>query len=96
MLIEAPYKSQDTVTVKTTAGDELVGRFIEENDKEVVIEKPLALMATAQGMGLAPFAFTIPPDARIKLNRSAVLFVHKTETEMAKQYVQNVSGIQMV
>lgn len=96
MIIEAPYKVNDTVTVKTTAGDELVARFVEENDKTVTLQKPLALMATQQGMGLAPFAFTIPMDAKIKLNKSAVLFVHKTDTEMAKQYIASTSGIQMV
>lgn len=95
MIIETPYKTNDTVTLKTTAGEEIVGRFIEENDKTVTIQKPLALMATPQGVGLAPFAFTIPQDAKIALNKSAILFVHKTEKDMANQYIQNTSGIQM-
>jgi hypothetical protein len=46
-------------------------------------------------MGLAPFAFTIPQDAKIKLNKSTVVFVCKTEPEMAKQYISSTTGIQM-
>jgi hypothetical protein len=96
MIIEAPYKANDTVTIKTTGGDELVARFVEENDKTVTIQKPLALMATPQGIGLGPFTFTVGPDAKIKLNKNAILFVHKTDSDMAKQYVSSTSGIQMV
>jgi hypothetical protein len=93
MIIEAPYKSQDVVTIKTTAGEEIVGRFIEENDKTVTVQKPLALMATAQGIGLGPFSFTVAPDAKIKLNKNAILFVHKTESDMAKQYMSSTTGL---
>lgn len=96
MIIETPYKQNDTITIKTVGGDELVARFIEENDKTVTIQKPLALMATPQGIGLGPFTFTVNPDAKIKLNKDAVLFVHKTDGEMARQYVSSTSGLQMI
>jgi hypothetical protein len=96
MIIETPYKANDTITIKTAGGDELVARFVEENDKHITIQKPLALMATPQGIGLGPFTFTVNPDAKIKLNKDAVLFVHKTDSEMAKQYVSSTSGLTMV
>ena len=95
MIIEAPYKQHDTVTIKTAAGEEVVARFVEETANEITVEKPLAIVATQQGIGLGPFAFTIAQDAKIKINKNTVLFVHKTEAEMAKQYTQNTSGIQM-
>lgn len=95
MIIEAPYKQYDTITIKTTAGEEIVARFIEENDKTITIEKPLALMPTSQGIGLGPFAFTINPSSKIKINKSAVLFTHKTDAEMAKQYVSSTTGLHM-
>jgi len=96
MIIEAPYKHLDTVTIKTAAGEELVCRFLEENDKTITVQKPMALMPTQQGIGLGPFAFTINQDSKIKLNKSAILFVHKTDAEIAKQYVSSTSGLAMV
>lgn len=96
MIIEAPYKQNDTVTIKTTAGEEIVARFVEENATTVTVQKPMAIMATQQGIGLGPLAFTVNPDAKIKLNKNATLFVHKTDSEMAKQYVSSTSGIQMM
>jgi hypothetical protein len=95
MIIETPYKATDTVTIKTTGGEEVVSRFVEEDDKSITVEKPMAIMATQQGIGLGPFSFTINPDARVKINKSAVLVVHKTDAEMAKQYVSSTTGIQL-
>ena len=97
MIIETPYKQNDTITIKTNAGDEVIARFVEENDKTITVQKPLVLMMTPQGgVGLGNFAFTIPQDTKLTLNKSGVLFVHKTDSEMAKQYVQSTSGITMV
>lgn len=95
MIIETPYKANDTITIKTTGGDEIVARYVEENDKAILVSKPLALMATQQGMGLAPYAFTIPQDSKLSLNKSAVVFVCKTDPEMAKQYMTSTTGIQL-
>ena len=96
MIIETPYKAKDTITIKTFAGEELLGRFVEEDDKSITIEKPMAIMASGQGIGLGPFTFTISPDSKIKLNKNGCLLIHKTDSEMAKQYVSNTSGIQMI
>jgi len=96
MIIETPYKATDTITVRTSAGEEIVARFVEENNETITVNKPLALQATQQGIGLGPFAFTVDPDSKIKLNKNAILFVHKTEESMAKQYISSTSGIQMV
>ncbi len=93
MIIEAPYKATDTVTIRTTAGEEIVGRFVEEDANSIKITKPLALQASQQGIGLGPWVFTVDPASTIKLNKSAVVFVHKTEAEIAKQYTSQTTGI---
>ena len=96
MIIETPYKALDAITLKTTGGEEVVARFIEEDAQTITIEKPLAVMATPQGLGLGPFCFTVNPSAKVKINKSTLVFVHKTDGEMAKQYISSTTGIQMV
>ena len=95
MIIEAPYKQNDTVTMKTTGGEEIVARFVEENADTITVQKPMAIMATGQGIGLGPFAFTLNPDSKVKINKHSLLFVHKTDGEMAKQYVASTTGLQL-
>ena len=96
MLIEAPMKDGDTVTIKTFNGDELVARLVETKANTYVISKPLAIMATQQGLGLGPYTFTVNPDSKIEINKNAVIFIAKTDGEMAKQYISSTSGIKLV
>ena len=96
MIIEKPLAAGDTVTIKTTAGEEIVARLVEAKPNSYVVAKPLAVMATQQGIGLGPLAFTINPETKVEINSSAVLFMAKTDTEMAKQYASSTSGIQLV
>jgi hypothetical protein len=95
MIIEAPYKSNDTVTIKTVGGEEVVARYVEENSDVITIERPMSVIATQQGAGLVPFAFTIHPKSKVKLNKHAVVFIHKTDDEMGKQYVESTTGIKL-
>jgi len=96
MIIETPYKQNDTITIRTVSGEEVLARFVEENDKQITIEKPMSVMVTQQGLGLGPYTFTTSPSAKLKLNKNTIVFVHKTDSEMAKQYVANTSSIAML
>jgi hypothetical protein len=96
MIIETPYKATDTITIMTTSGQEIVARLVEENDTILTVQKPMVIMASGQGIGLGPMAFTVNPAAKIRINKSATLFVAKTDGEMAKQYIASTSGIQMI
>lgn len=94
MIINTPYKANDAITLKLMGGDEVVARFVEEDQNTITVQKPLALVASQQGMALAPYAFTIDLDAKLKLNKNTIVFVHKTQSDMAKQYMASTSGIQ--
>lgn len=96
MLIEAPYKLNDTITLKTAAGEEIVARFVDEDTATVTVQKPMVIMATQNGIGLGPFAFTITPGSKVKLNKHSLIFIHKTDGEMAKQYVSSTTGLALV
>jgi hypothetical protein len=93
MLISTPYKIGDVVTIKTFAGEEVVARLDEEKADSVKLSKPMAIVANAQGIGLGPFSFTVNPETPIELNLKGVLFIVKTDDEMAKQYIQSTTGI---
>jgi len=94
MLIEAPYKNGDTVSIKLTSGEEVVARLEEEKADSFILHKPLMVTATQQGLGLAPFMFTIGPDAKVKIGTNKVVCIVKTLDEMSKQYITSTTGIQ--
>lgn len=93
MLLELPYKEGDTVSMKLTSGEEVIAKLEKEDTNGVTVSKPLMVAATQQGLGLAPFMFTIGQESKINLNTSNVLCIVKTDDEMAKQYISNTTGI---
>lgn len=93
MIIETPYKAGDTISFKTVAGEEVIARLVEEKSNLIKITKPMALTATQQGLGLVPFTFTVSPEANLEIQKTALVFIAKTEKEMASQYVQQTTGI---
>lgn len=93
MLIETPYKVGDTVSFKLTSGEEIIARLDAEDDKAYALHKPLVMIVQQQGMGLAPFMFSVNPDAKFNLQAASVSCVAKTEQEIAAQYTQQTTGI---
>ena len=93
MLIELPYKEGDTISLKTTAGEEIIARLEKEEGGFYHLHKPMALVAGQQGMGLAPYMFSVSQDSTFKIRDTAVACVLKTEKELAGQYTQQTTGI---
>lgn len=93
MLIETPYKIGDTVSFKLTSGEEIVARLEEETDKTFTLHKPLVLIASQQGLGLAPFMFSVNPESKFHLQAHSISCIAKTESEIASQYTQQTTGI---
>lgn len=93
MLLNIPYKNGDVVSLKLSSGEEIIGRLEEEKGSDMYITKPMMIAATQEGLGLAPFMFSAPGDARFVLNRSNVLCATKSEEGFAKQYIEGTTGI---
>ena len=55
----------------------------------------MVLIMQQQGMGLAPFMFSVSPDAKFIFQNGSISCVAKTEDEIAKQYTASTSNIQM-
>ena len=96
MLIETAIKDGDIVSFKLSSGEEIVARLKSQDAKSYTLHKPMVLIMQQQGMGLAPFMFSVSPDAKFNLQVSSVSCVAKTEDEIAKQYTASTSNIQMV
>ena len=95
MIIETAIKDGDIVSFKLSSGEEIVARLKSQDDKRYTLHKPMVLIMQQQGMGLAPFMFSVSPDAKFNLQASSVSCVAKTEDEIAKQYTASTSNIQM-
>lgn len=95
MLIDKPYTEGDTITFKTIAGEEVVARLEKKDQDSIRVKKPMALTAAQGGIGMVPFTFTVAPDTPLEINLATVVFIAKTDSAMASQYIESTTGIKI-
>jgi hypothetical protein len=93
MLIEIPYKTGDTVSLKLISGEEVVGRIGEPTQDVVILTKPMTFIMGPQGLGMVPYMFSAPLDAKIKIKDSAIVAIVKTDDQVNKQYLQQTTNL---
>ena len=93
MLIEAPYKNGDIVTLKLNSGEELVGKLVEEKEDAYKIKTPLTLVMSQQGVGLQQYLFTAEADKAHLFPKSSITIITKTMKQFADAYQQQTSGL---
>jgi hypothetical protein len=95
MLINKGITAGEVVTIKTTAGEEIVAKLVEDGVVGVRVTKPLCLTATEKGIGLVPFLFTTDPDAEVTINKNTIMVLAPTIKDAADRYIQQTTGIQL-
>lgn len=96
MLITKGIAEGEVVTIKTTAGEEIIAKLVQDEEKSVTVSKPMALTAGAKGIALVPFLFTTDPDMHITISKQTVMVVAPTDKEYADTYIQSTTGIKLV
>ena len=96
MLINKGITPGEVVTIKTTAGEEIVAKLVEENPMGVTVTKPLCLTATNDGIGLVPFLFTTDPDKEVTISKNSVMVLAPTIKDAADRYTEQTTGIKLV
>lgn len=96
MLINKGISIGEVVTIKTTAGEEIVAKLVEDGVMGVKVSKPLCLTATKDGIGLVPFLFTTDPDAEVTISKNAIMVLAPTIKDAADRYIQQTTGIKLV
>jgi hypothetical protein len=93
MLINKGIAVGEVVTIKTTAGEEIVAKLVDENPMGVTVSKPLVLTAGQKGIALVPFLFTVEMDSNVTIARSTIMVLAPTAKDASDQYIQNTTGI---
>lgn len=95
MLIEKPIADGDVVSLKLLNGDEIIARFDGETATEIKINRPLAITAGAQGLGMIPWVFLAEKET-FTLQKSHVFVMVPSKKDAANQYMQGTTGIALV
>lgn len=93
MIIQAPAAEGDTVTLKLISGEEVIGRLVETTDQHITLRKPMAFLMGPQGLGLVPYMFSAVESTEAPIKTAAVVTMLKTDQNVAKQYIQQSTGL---
>lgn len=98
MLInKAKYTVGDTISFKLGTGEEIIGKLASEDEKSIVVERPLMLAMTAKGPAMAPVMMTVDPKVTLTFSKKSLSILPvETDREIADQYTLQTTGIQTV
>ena len=93
MLVNKTYKQNDIITVALLTGQELIAKFVSEDDGSIVIKKPLTLVFGPEGAAFQPYTITGDSDNEVTIRMHTVISVLKTKGEIATAYSGATSGL---
>lgn len=97
MILNKGYALNDVITFKLNSGEELIARYVEENDTAFIVTKPVNLVPTPQGsLGMVPALFSAELNTnRINLHKTAVSMHVHCRKEVAEEYIKGTTGIKV-
>jgi len=96
LMVAKTYNTGDVITFKLTIGEEIIARLSSDNTTEYILNKPMALLNTPQGgLGMMPVPISANVTDLIVLNKHAVAFHGKCQSDLATQYLEKTTGITM-
>jgi hypothetical protein len=82
-------------TFKLNSGEELIAKVIQAGGDFIVIEEPVSIAPTQQGMQMIPSVFTANPKAEFKLNTSSIALYAETDDSVRMKYLEATTGIKV-
>jgi hypothetical protein len=93
MLKETNYKSGDIVTLYLQTGQEILGKFVKEDDCCTVLNKALTVAIGPQGAAFQPFTVTGDSEKEVEFKTDKIISVLKTNKQTTEAYRAATSGI---
>jgi len=96
MLVNSGYKKGETICVKVSTGEEIVGRF-ESQDGDIEVVKPCVITLNPQNgqAMLIPWLMSIDTSSSepIKIRKEHIITTNKPNKSLSDAYIQNTTGI---
>ena len=82
-------------TFKLNSGEELIAKVIQAGGDFIIIEEPVSIAPTQQGMQMIPSIFTANPKGEFKLNTSSIAIYAETDDSVRMKYLEATTGIKV-
>lgn len=86
-------KIGQTVSLKLTNGDEVVGKVTGQTDEGLIISQPVILAAARDGLTMIPFMMTANPEGEFLFRTNNLMCIAKTNEQVSDAYLTSTTGI---
>lgn len=99
MIVSKQISQNEVTSVRLTTGEELVGRFVSQDDTTITLNKVISIQLVPMGNGqagisLAPFMASVPDDGQQTFFKTALVCLpQKTRKEVADRYLEATGSI---
>jgi hypothetical protein len=91
MLAEKTIKPDDIITMKLTSGEEVIAKLVEEQPMHLRVVQPVVLIMQQNGIGMAPYLFTVDESTPVKMSKMNVTVIEKTGPRSTEQYLDAIN-----
>tara|TARA_B100001094_G_scaffold332171_1_gene403142 strand:+ start:232 stop:555 length:324 start_codon:yes stop_codon:yes gene_type:complete len=96
MLVISSYKKGETICVKVSTGEEIVGRF-DSQDGDIQVVKPCVITLNPQNgqAMLIPWLMSIDTSSSdpVKISKEHIITTNKPNKSLSDAYIQSTTGI---
>ena len=82
-------------TFKLNSGEELITKVVEITRDNIIIEEPVSIAPSQQGMQMIPSMFTAEPKGKFTLNTNSIALYAETEINIKDKYIEATTGIKL-
>lgn len=87
------YSKNDVITVMTSLGQEIIGRFKSEENGYLTISNPRTLIQTEKGAAFSICVVMAGTNSDIEINQSAIAYRYNPDPDLVHDYESSVSGL---
>lgn len=82
-------------TFKLNSGEELIAKVIQSGGDWIILEEPVSIAPSQQGMQMIPSVFTADPKEEFKLNTNSIAIHATTDDSIKMKYLEATTGIKV-
>ena len=82
-------------TLKLNSGEEMISKIVDITRDNIIIEEPVSIAPTQQGMQMIPSVFTADPKGKFTLNTNSIALYAETDDSIKLKYLEATTGIKV-
>jgi hypothetical protein len=94
-MLQLALEPNTVYTIKLNSGEELIAKVKQSGGNWIVIEEPVSIAPSQQGMQMIPSVFTADPKDEYKLNTNSIAIVANTDDSLKMKYLEATTGIKV-